>query len=94
MPSMPLSHQVACLSVEATSETEKGSLATSQPGLKEPISRQADSSFPQLTLALNSTDLISWWWEKAKHEPPAIWPLRSGTVSKSYQLLFSLSLVM
>lgn len=26
---------------------------------------------PQLTLALNSTDLISWWWEKAKHARPS-----------------------
>lgn len=73
LPSMLQAHQVACHVLGRLLQNQReGSLASSQPGLKEPMGRQADSSLPspQLTLALNSTDLTSWWWAQARHQQP------------------------
>lgn len=74
----------SCLSCsgEATSESQCG-----RGGANQQAGRLL-TSFRPLTLALNSTDLISWWWERPGMNSHLV--LCSGNVNKSHQSLFCL----
>lgn len=83
LPSVPQSHQVACHIL--------GRLLQNHSGGRRGANQQAGrllTSFCPLTLALNSTDLISWWWERPGMNNHLV--LCSGNVSKSHQSLLCL----